>query len=577
MFWYTRVVRYTALLLLAVGLLFFALAFLVAKPALAATGINKQINYQARLLDSTGGVVPDGTYNIEFKIYQDGDGCVGGGTAPCSGTLLWTETRTSTDRVTVTNGYFSAMLGEVTAFGTSVDWNQDSLWLSINIGSTAGSPSWDGEMTPFRRFAAAPYAMNSQQLGGLNWDKFIQLAPSAVQTDSSTLNSISVNKTGASGNILQLQKNGSNVMVVNNTGSVLSSAFDTISAGTLSLGTSTANALTFGSNTNNTPVTINSGTGAINIGSGAQARTINIGTGSAAQTLNVGSNNASSAVALVGGNHSMAVQNGSVTILGPGSNGSQGSLVFGSSPTSASRITDLGGFLEIFGYGLIEFNVFNGDTAMTINSDGNIRLAESGGNVTIGASDTTASLLVLDTKTNAGDGASTNGGMYYNSSSGKFRCREAGAWKDCVTGQTAVKTATQASSSTTLADVTSVGVPLLATTNYNFTCKVVYTSANVGSGLSLAVNANSTVMAYSAMIPQAATGTAGAVNGWGTSSGIAVTATATPVITTNYVATIDGFVTTGTATTLQLRFARGGATSANITIQPGTYCTATQQ
>ncbi|MBA3679516.1 hypothetical protein H0W80_05035, partial [Candidatus Saccharibacteria bacterium] len=120
--------------------------------AQAATGINEQLNYQARLLDSTGAVVADGTYNIEFKIYQDGTGCVSGGSPPCSGTLKWTETRTSTNKVTVKNGYFSVNLGSVTAFGTSVDWNQDTLWLSINIGGT-GSPSWDGEMTPFRRLA----------------------------------------------------------------------------------------------------------------------------------------------------------------------------------------------------------------------------------------------------------------------------------------------------------------------------------------------------------------------------------------------------------------------------------------
>ncbi len=179
--------------------------------AQAAAGINEQLNYQARLLDSSGAVVADGTYNMEFKIYQDGTGCVSGGTPPCSGTLKWTETRTSTNKVTVKNGYFSVNLGSVTAFGTSVDWNQDTLWLSINIGGT-GTPTWDGEMTPFRRLAAVPYAMNAKQLGGLDASKFVQLAPSAVQVDSGTLSSIFVNKTGASGNILQLQKNGGDLL-----------------------------------------------------------------------------------------------------------------------------------------------------------------------------------------------------------------------------------------------------------------------------------------------------------------------------------------------------------------------------
>lgn len=192
------------------------------KPAVAATGINQQLNYQARLLDQYGAVVADGLYNIEFKIYQDGNGCVSGGSSPCSGTLKWTESRIQTNRVTVKNGYFSVNLGSVTAFGTSIDWDQDTLWLSINVGGTANTPTptWDGEMTPFRRMAAVPYAMNANQLGGLDASAFVKLAPTAVQVDSGTLSSIFINKTGASGNILQLQKNTADVLTLANSGAV---------------------------------------------------------------------------------------------------------------------------------------------------------------------------------------------------------------------------------------------------------------------------------------------------------------------------------------------------------------------
>ena len=192
-------------------------ALFQAPPAQAVAGINEQLNYQARLLTSTGAVVPDGTYNMEFKIYQDGAGCEAGGSSPCGGTLKWTETRVSTDKVTVRNGYFSVQLGSITPFASNVDWNQDTLWLSINIGGT-GSPSWDGEMLPFRRLAAAVYALNAKQLGGLDWSKFVQIAPTAVQTDGTTLSTLFLNKTGASGNIVQLQKNGSDVLTVANGG-----------------------------------------------------------------------------------------------------------------------------------------------------------------------------------------------------------------------------------------------------------------------------------------------------------------------------------------------------------------------
>jgi hypothetical protein len=188
----------------------------------AAPGTNQQLNFQGRLFDSTGAVVADGLYNIEYKIYQDGTGCVAGGASPCGGTLKWTESRTLTNRVTVTNGYLSVNLGSVNAFGGSVDWNQDTLWLSVNIGGTANtaSPTWDGEMTPFKRLTSTPYALNSSALQGLAATSFVQLA-TGVQNDTSTANpSIFVNKNNASlaPNILQLQKAGNDVLTVNNSG-----------------------------------------------------------------------------------------------------------------------------------------------------------------------------------------------------------------------------------------------------------------------------------------------------------------------------------------------------------------------
>src|SRR5690349_17837472 len=54
----------------------------------AATGINQQMNYQGRLLNNLGAVVPDGNYNIRFRIYQDGAGTSAGDPG---GTLMWTE------------------------------------------------------------------------------------------------------------------------------------------------------------------------------------------------------------------------------------------------------------------------------------------------------------------------------------------------------------------------------------------------------------------------------------------------------------------------------------------------------
>jgi len=54
------------------------------------------------------------------------------------------------------------------------------------------------------------------------------------------------------------------------------------------------------------------------------------------------------------------------------------------------------------------------------------------GNLT---ADGTGALLVLDTKNTAGDPTGVNGSMYYNSNTSKFRCYEADAWTDCISGR----------------------------------------------------------------------------------------------------------------------------------------------
>jgi hypothetical protein len=211
--------------LLIVGLF----AFVISSPRTdATTGVNQTINFQGRLLNSQGATVADGFYNIQFKIYQDGDGqSVGDTTGSPSGSLKWTESHlnTSSQGVKVVNGYLSVNLGSVTAFGSSIDWNQDTLWLSMNVGSTNGSCtpfascSPDGEMVPMQPMTSAPYALNAGHLGGLTSAGFVQLAQ-GLQTDASGVDSIAINKTGT-GNIMNLQSSGNSVFTVGVTGAIL--------------------------------------------------------------------------------------------------------------------------------------------------------------------------------------------------------------------------------------------------------------------------------------------------------------------------------------------------------------------
>lgn len=134
-------------LFLAISISFFVF---FGKEVEAAAGINKQINFQGKVVNSNGTNVSNGNYDFEFKIYD----------AAAAGSTLWTETRTAGNQVTVTNGIFRVALGSVTALPGSIDFNTDNIYLGINFNS-------DGEMTPRVRFTAVPQAFNAEKVSGL--------------------------------------------------------------------------------------------------------------------------------------------------------------------------------------------------------------------------------------------------------------------------------------------------------------------------------------------------------------------------------------------------------------------------
>ena len=81
------------------------LVFVLFPSNISSAAINKQINYQGKLTNSSGVAVTNGTYNMEFKLY----------TIDTGGVAIWTETRIDANKVQVTSGLFSVLLGEVTA------------------------------------------------------------------------------------------------------------------------------------------------------------------------------------------------------------------------------------------------------------------------------------------------------------------------------------------------------------------------------------------------------------------------------------------------------------------------------
>jgi trimeric autotransporter adhesin len=216
--------------LLPVGvLLFFALFAAFAQQIQSPEPVQAQaatLNFQARLLRSTGTIVPDGDYNVEFKLFNHPTATTEA-QGVCTTNCLWVETRTGGNRVTVKNGYLSVYLGDVTSLPTAVDWDQQ-LYLTMNIGGT-GSPAWDGEMAPRIRLTAVPNAFNAYNVQGQSTN--------AASTNSS-------NVTIRSGNAAGSSSNSGNVIIDVGTA--------TGTAGSISIGTSNTSGVTIGRATVNT-------------------------------------------------------------------------------------------------------------------------------------------------------------------------------------------------------------------------------------------------------------------------------------------------------------------------------------
>lgn len=136
--------------LIFIGIIAIAGVFAMSPSVQAATGINKQINFQGRVVNADGTNVANGSYDFVFKIYSVDTG----------GTAIWTETRTGSNQVTVTDGVFQVNLGSVTALPGSIDFNTDNIYLGVEFNN-------DGEMSPRVRFTAAPYAFNADKVRGL--------------------------------------------------------------------------------------------------------------------------------------------------------------------------------------------------------------------------------------------------------------------------------------------------------------------------------------------------------------------------------------------------------------------------
>jgi hypothetical protein len=358
-------------------MLFLGLFAGLSAPAIVSADANDTISFQAQLEQSNGEAVANGNYNVEFKLYSSSSG----------GSPLWTEDylNSNTEGADVTNGYLTAQLGSITAFPSNIDWSQN-LWVTMNIGGTGSSASWDGEMNPRMPLTAVPYAFQANQLeqessagsSNLNWSPQTSSNSLLLPDESGTLcvdndsegcgfapgtsNSYVQNGTspqtgvdfdiGGNGTIGgNLYLNGSSgSSIIGGTGGLsltvpggnlnlsttTSGNITVASAGDILLSAASNSSITLGSTTSSASIVLNNS--AVNIGNVSQSpNTVNIdaGNSSYSDTINIGAGQNSSA-------------NGKVINIGTGApTGSGATQVTIGTTGGASTSTILGSLVSL--------------------------------------------------------------------------------------------------------------------------------------------------------------------------------------------------------------------------------------
>jgi hypothetical protein len=110
---------------------------ILAASTVSVADVPRTISYQGVLKNAAGTVVPDGDYDLSFRLYD----------ADAGGAALWTENQT----LPVRGGVFNAVLGSVTTLDLAFD---APYWLGVSVGG-------DPELTPSTELTSAPYALRA--------------------------------------------------------------------------------------------------------------------------------------------------------------------------------------------------------------------------------------------------------------------------------------------------------------------------------------------------------------------------------------------------------------------------------
>lgn len=143
--------------------------FILAFGVNCYASVPRLIDYAGKLTNASGQPLT-GAYSMIFTLYD----------AETAGSVVWQETQPS---VSVSKGVFACLLGQITPFADSFNFNQP-YWLSVNVQG-------EGEMSPRQRLASVVYSLNADSIDGLHASNSIQ-ANALLPLDSSAKFPLSV-------------------------------------------------------------------------------------------------------------------------------------------------------------------------------------------------------------------------------------------------------------------------------------------------------------------------------------------------------------------------------------------------
>lgn len=416
----------------SIGLLLALLLCILWVSGAKAVAPPTTMSFQGRLTNTAGNIVADGQYNMVFAIYSVSSG----------GSSLWTETRETTNRVTVTNGLFSVRLGEVTPLTASIFSSNSSLYFGIQIAtpatatcSTAACATFETEMTPRSQLATSAYSFNATNaedatnLGGVAATNYARKDAANTFTQTNTFNNTATFNGGAT--------------------------IDTFSGGTWI----------------NMPTTGPSAIGTGGAGSNAWI-------GYAAGAGNYFSDAAAG---------DLAYRNTSGRILLGNSSG-HSQVALSSNNITFNPLADTVNAFQIQNAANSPF--FTVDTSASMK-------------IQVGSSTPDANGIQFVLDSSSAEPTGVAGGIYYNSTNNRMRCYEASAWRNCINGYTLVKTADQAvTNSTVFVDEPDLQIPLESNGYYTFTAALPYNPTSTTADMKMAfVASTATALRITAIAP----------------------------------------------------------------------------